>query len=586
MIGCATARTAALELKAVGLRSTTIRRLLDLTDQRRAEGRRPLPAGTVIVLDEASMTSTFDMEALRLLAVECGGKLVVIGDPRQIGAIGPGGTYSYLTRATEPVTLQTIRRQEKEVDRKMISLVYEGRGSEALDLLRAEERLVVGDDIFETLDGMLLDWHRDYSSGADAVMIARRNRDVSYLNECARELRREQGALGDSEVIVGESAFAAGDRVQTRINREGVSNRERWDVLDADAAARTLRLRRVGGDGHVVTLGPKYLNRLRDDGGPSLEYAYAMTNYGAQGKTVDRDFVFLDGNTSLEQGLVSLSRAREAARAYVVASTELLDPDLGPGKREIGDSLHDVRVAIEREGNDYAAAELSLRQRIERMPDHELVERRGELVAAGRDAVPLLDARERLFRAIEDGKYWSAALGRERKALEKMSAPPPKELARVVTAERGVNERLQRSEARLAALPEPDPDAVPLPPEPHLRLEASLIENRIERLARRDVEAARLEPKAVYYKTLGLYPQDDPDRARTWQEGAHVIATYRRRNGFRYDADPLGVRPKRPTERAEWERARRGVDRVQRELRQSSELTVQGMIESALTLDR
>lgn len=228
--------------------------------------------------------------------------------------------------------------------------------------------------------------------------------------------------------------------------------------------------------------------------------------YGAQGKTVDRAYPLLDGSASLEQGLVAISRGREIASVYVVASSELLDPDLGPGKREIGDSLHDLRVAIEREGNDYAAAEFSLRQSIERMPDYELVKQRAELAAVGRAAVPVLDAREKLFRAVENGKYWSQALDRERQALEAMSALPPEELARVAAAERGVNERLQRNEARLAALPESDPNAVPLPPEPHLRLEASLIGNRIERLARRDVEAARLEPKPVFYKNPRSLP--------------------------------------------------------------------------------
>jgi conjugative relaxase-like TrwC/TraI family protein len=585
VVGCATARTAALELMAVGLRSTTIRRLLDLTDRRRAEGRQPLPAGTVIILDEASMTSTFDMEALRLLAVECGGKLVAIGDPRQIGAIGPGGTYAYLTRATEPVTLQTIRRQEKEVDRQMIALVYEGRGSEALDLLRSEERLVVGDDLPRTLDAMLLDWHRDYSSGADVVMIARRNRDVSYLNDCARELRREQGALGDSEVIVGERAFSAGDRVQTRVNREGVSNRERWDVVDADAGARTLRLRHLV-DGHCVTLGPKYLNRLRDDGGASVEHAYALTNYGVQGKTVDRAHVFLDGDTTLEQGLVASSRGREVANVYAVASSELLDPELGPGRREIGDSLHDIRAAIEREGNDYAAAELELRLKISLMSDRELVGRRAELARAGDAATPLLDARERSTRAIKRGQAWQKALGREREALEAMREPPPAELARVIAAERGVTERLRRNEARLAGMPEVVKDPAALPLDPDLRLEASLIESRIERLVRREVEAGRLEPRAAFHDALGPYPADDPNRARAWQEGAHVIATYRRRNGLRHEAEALGLQPSGSAERSEWTQARRSIERVQRELSRSGDLAMGRVIEVSHAIER
>jgi conjugative relaxase-like TrwC/TraI family protein len=585
VIGCATARTAAGELKAVGLRATTIRRLLDLTDARRAEGLEPLLPGMVIVLDEASMTSTPDIEALRLLAVECGGKLVAIGDPRQIGAIGPGGAYAYLTRTTEPVTLRTIRRQKKEVDRQMIALVYEGRGSEALDLLRSEERLVVGDDLPRTLDGMLLDWHRDYSTGDDVVMIARRNRDVSYLNGCAREMRRELGALGEGEVVVGERAFAAGDRVQTRLNREGVSNRERWEVLDADAAARTLRLRRLG-DGHCVTLGPKYLNRARDDGGSSVEHAYALTNYGAQGKTVDRAYVLLDRDASLEQGLVAISRGREVANVYAVASSELLDPDLGPGSREIGDSLHDVRAAIEREGNDYAVTEFALRRRIALMPDSELVSRHSDLVSAARAAIPLLAARDKVARAIERGRAWHCALVREREAIEDLKEPPSEELARVVAAERRMAERLQRNEARLEAMPDSHEDPAAMRLDPDLRLEASLIEGHLEQLVRREVEAARLEPKAAFYKTLGRYPAADPQRARAWQEGAHVIATYRLRNGVRQESEPLGARPRGPAKRAEWTQAWRSIEKIQHQLGCGDELVIQRTIESSLGMGR
>jgi hypothetical protein len=168
-------------------------------------------------------------------------------------------------------------------------------------------------------------------------MIARSNRDVDYLNEQAREMRREEGRLGAAEVIVGEHPLAAGDRVQTRINwnEPAVDNRERWDVIGVDAAARTISLRRVGGGGREVTLGPAYLDRVnRNDGSPAIEYAYAITKFGAESKPFDRGYPFLDGASTLEEELVALSRGREFANVYTVAATDLLDPDLGPGRRE------------------------------------------------------------------------------------------------------------------------------------------------------------------------------------------------------------------------------------------------------------
>jgi conjugative relaxase-like TrwC/TraI family protein len=575
VIGCATARTASGELADAGVPATSIRALLNRSEELRAQGVMPLTPGTVIVLDEASTTSTPDLEALRFLALECEGKLVVIGDPRQIGAIGPGGLYGNLTRVMEPSTLTTIRRQQRPEDQQLLALVHEGRGSEALDLLRTQGRLIVGDDLPGTLEGMLTDWHRDYATGADVVMIARRNRDVDYLNDTARELRREQGALGSAEVIVGERAFAAGDRVQTRINREGATNRERWDVLGVDAAARTVSLRRVGGDERTVTLGPGYLDRRREDNGPALEYAYALTKFGVQGKTVDRAYPLLDAGGSLEQELVALSRGREVANVYAVASTELLDPDLGPGRRDLSDPLHDIRAAIEREGNDYTAAEVGIRRQVERLSPAELADRRAELAAAGRAADPLLGRRDRLDRSIKEREEWVGRLRREREVIEAMKAPPAEELARVSAAEAGAGERLRRQRAERAALPEPDPSAEPKPLDPSLRLEAVLIERRIEQLARRDVQAARLEPTALIYKTLGPYPHADPDKALAWHDGAHALATYRRRHDVRDEASPLGSQPRGAPARAERARTQRRIERAQRQLGRAADRSAQ-----------
>ena len=122
-----------------------------------------------------------------------------------------------------------------------------------------------------------------------------------------------------------------------------------------------------------------------------------------------------------------------------------------------------------------------------------------------------------------------------------MKNPPAEELSRVSAAEAAAAERLRRDLAERAALPESDPSAEPKPLDPSLRLEAVLIERRIDQLARRDVQAARLEPSAIIYKTLGPYPHADPDKALAWQDGAHALATYRRRHDVRDETSPLGA---------------------------------------------
>ncbi len=569
--GCATARNASNELIDAGIvDSTSIRALLYRADALRAQGIMPFQRRTVLIVDEASVTSTPDLEALRLLVVECGGKLVVVGDPRQIDAIGPGGLFGYLTRITEPATLTTIYRQQRAEDRELVKLVHEGRGSEALDLLRTRGRLVVGEDLASTLRAQLADWHRDYETGADVVMIARRNRDVDHLNDSARELRRETGALGEAEVIVGERAFAAGDRIQTRINREGAVNRERWDVLAVDAAARTATLRRIGGDGRTLTLGPSYLDRRTAEGGPAIEYAYALTKFGSQGKTFDRAYPLLDAGADLEQELVALSRGREVANAYTVASSELLDPELGPGRREVSDALQDIRATIEREGNDYAAVEVDLRKRIAQMGPKELANRRATLLDQGRGADPMLSRRDELGRTIEHAEEWARILSRERDAIEAMRNPPTEELARVSRAAAAQGERHRRALSERAAMPEGTASAEPRPSDPAARLEALLINQRIKHLARLDVHAAQLEPAEPIFSALGPFPHHDPDKALAWGEGADALATYRRRHAIEDSASGLGKQPRGAVARAERARAQRRLRDAQRKLGRSA----------------
>jgi len=417
---------------------------------------------------------------------------------------------------------------------------------------------------------MLSDWHRDYATGADVAMIARRNRDVDYLNDRARELRRAESQLGEAEVLVGECAVAVGDRVQTRINREGVTNRERWDVIDVDPGERRVTLRRVGGDARVVELGPEYLDRRRDaDNGAALEYAYALTKFGAQGKTLDRAYPLLDNASSLEQELVALSRGREVAYVYAVASSELTDADLGPGRRELSDPLHDIRLAIEAAGNEYPAAEVQARRLINSLDSQELAGRRAAQQALARAADPLLSRIDRVDRDIYDVEKWLAALTREREAVEAMPRPPAKELARVSAAEARTSERLRRARARRAALPEPDPDApaeLPSGDDPEARLEAALVEERLDLLIRRQIEADRLEVSSLTYKAIGSFPHGDPDKSLAWHEGAHALYSYRYRNGITDEATPLGAQPRGTGVRAERARAQRRIEQAQRQV--------------------
>lgn len=91
-------------------------------------------------------------------------------------------------------------------------------------------------------------------------------------------------------MMVGQTPIAVGDRVQTRINLAGVSNRERWEVVGVARLTDKVRLRRLGGDGRTVTLGADYLRRTTADNDGALQHAYAITKFGAQAQTYERAY--------------------------------------------------------------------------------------------------------------------------------------------------------------------------------------------------------------------------------------------------------------------------------------------------------
>ncbi|MEI5604337.1 AAA family ATPase, partial [Streptomyces brasiliscabiei] len=85
VIGGALATQAELELsKGAGIQSNTIAKLLFEIER----GRSLLNSKSILVIDEAGMVATPDMDRLAKHCLEVGAKLVLIGDERQLQPIG------------------------------------------------------------------------------------------------------------------------------------------------------------------------------------------------------------------------------------------------------------------------------------------------------------------------------------------------------------------------------------------------------------------------------------------------------------------------------------------------------------------
>jgi ATP-dependent exoDNAse (exonuclease V) alpha subunit len=284
----------------------------------------------VLVVDEAGMVGTRQMEQLVAHVHEAGAKLVLVGDDRQLQAIDAGAPFAGMRRRFGGVEMTEIRRQREEWAKEIVRDFSRGEARSALRRL-AERRLVtVGKTGREVRDAMVedaLEAARDVGFRETLVLTGTRS-DARKLNREVQLQRRARGELGDERLRYDGTSFHQGDRIIFRKNAKklGVSNGDRGDVVSVRGDGLTVRL----DSGHRVTVHAEALDEVK------LQLGYAATTHSSQGATVERAFVLAGGvMQDREASYVQASRARGETRIYMDRATA-------------GEELAEVTRAMER----------------------------------------------------------------------------------------------------------------------------------------------------------------------------------------------------------------------------------------------
>ena len=340
VLGVAVARRAANELsEGAGIESTSVVALLhDL-----ANGNR-LPNRCVLVVDEAGMLATRQLVELLDRVESAEGKLVLVGDHRQLPELGAGGAFRGLVQRGLAVELGENVRQDNAWEREALDHLRSGGAESALALYASNEALAIEPTEHETRELLVRDWLAA-PAGEDSVMIAQRRTDVADLNQRARDHLRASGALGDSELELPGGAFGAGDAVVIKRNdiRRGVSNGQRGRVTAVDPIRRSLTVQ-LGVE--RVELGRAFLDGITQGGDPTLVHGYAVTGHVAQGATVDRAFVLAGPGISREWAYVALSRGRVANRLYLAAEPDDARAEFAPGEKSARGPLERLAASL------------------------------------------------------------------------------------------------------------------------------------------------------------------------------------------------------------------------------------------------
>ncbi len=306
--GAALSGIAAENLEAGSLiRSRTIASM----EHRWQQGRDLLTSRDVLVIDEAGMVGTRQMERVLSHARDAGAKVVLVGDPQQLQAIEAGAAFRSIAENIGSVEITEIRRQREDWQRDATRQLATGRTAEALEAYRDYDMLHSA-ETREAARGELIDtWDRERVAKPDdsRIVLTHTNDEVRQLNLAARERLHASGELGDDVVMQverGERSFATGDRVMfLRNERElGVKN----GSLGTLQSVNPQRMAVLLDDGRSVAF------NIKDYG--HIDHGYAATIHKSQGVTVDRAHVLATPGMDQHSSYVALSRHRESVQIH------------------------------------------------------------------------------------------------------------------------------------------------------------------------------------------------------------------------------------------------------------------------------
>lgn len=294
-----------------GIRSTNIAKLITNWD---VHNKDQLDANTVLVIDEAGMVGTRQMQRMLAEAQRVGAQVIPIGDLKQTQAVEAGGAFRALLEHAGASRLRQVWRQKIDWQ---IEATYFFSGDEkhfgkGIDLY-VEHGLV---HEFGTLniaaDSMLSDYVQSFTPDTSAFMTAYKNEDVDRLNRlCRHKLKQDTFYIDRREYEVSTSSgvklFAAGDRIQfLKKDREmGVDNGTFGTVKEVSKdGCMVVEL----GDKHRIAFDTKYYN--------AITYGYAATVHKLQGATVDKCYVLASQGFDRHLSYVAMTRHRHDMNLY------------------------------------------------------------------------------------------------------------------------------------------------------------------------------------------------------------------------------------------------------------------------------
>ena len=276
-----------------------------------AHGRDGLSSDDVLVVDEAGLVGSRQMQRVVEHAEAAGAKVVMVGDPQQLQAIEAGSAFRALAERHGAAEITEVRRQHINWQRQATRELATGRTGQAIDRYAAAGMVTEHATHADAQGALVAGWSkaREKEPDASQIMLAYKRTDVAELNTLARGKLRETGELGpdrETETSRGPKPFASGDRIMFLRNEKsiGVKNGSLGEVEAVGPGSMTVRLDR----GDRVSFDPKFY--------PDIDHGYAATVHKSQGVTVDHAHVLATPHMDRQAANVAMTRHRDSVSLH------------------------------------------------------------------------------------------------------------------------------------------------------------------------------------------------------------------------------------------------------------------------------
>lgn len=286
-------------------------------------GHNPLDARTVLIVDEASTLSDWDLADIIAMTTEAGAALRLIGDPAQHQSVQAGGSWeTQLTRfAIDTPELKHQRRLTNPAEIEATELIRSGdlkQGLTTLDSIGHVQKFDSWDDAYRPL---IQRWWTMRQNGNGHPLVERTNTQRQVLNAIAQQVRVKAGEV-HTVVELGTKKFGIGDEVIAKEPRrdlrsktgEHIRNGSTGVITDITRQGLVIDFEDIG----TIVVPPKWAAHYR-----GLDLAYAMTSFSIQGATNDASTSVITAGASPAELLVNLTRGRHENVLFDLGSAGL-----------------------------------------------------------------------------------------------------------------------------------------------------------------------------------------------------------------------------------------------------------------------